>query len=122
MSQPISSITSRHICGMAYGGNYADLHVQSFNAEALDDGTIRFTLTYAPPGKMDIEIRDWPDGALFSFRTQSADANQPQDLVFDLKAEDLKAAASVILYFNGSDGAFLFLEFSAKNVSFLNVP
>lgn len=99
-----------------YGGNYADLHVQSFNAEALDDGTIRFTLTYAPPGKMDIEIRDWPDGDLFSFTAQSADSAEPQDLVFDLKAEDVKAASSIILYFNGSGDFFRFIEFRAENV------
>lgn len=105
-----------------YNGNFGALNIQRFNAEALDNGYIRFTLTFTPPQRMDIEIKDWPDGDLFRFRTQSADTAEPQDLVFDLKAEDLKAAASVILYFNGSDGAFLFLEFSAENVSFLNFP
>ena len=66
---------------------------------------------------MDIEIRDWRNGDLFSFTTQSVESTEPQDLVFDVKAEDVKAASSIILYFNGSDGAFHFLEFRAENVA-----
>ena len=100
-----------------YNGDFGALNIQRFNAEALDNGYIRFILTYAPPGKMDIEIRDWRNGDLFSFTTQSVESTEPQDLVFDVKAEDVKAASSIILYFNGSDGAFHFLEFRAENVA-----
>ena len=94
-----------------YNGNYAPLQISRFTAQPLDNGYIRFTLSYAPAEPMRIEIWDTPDMARIHCQTKTTAPNGPQELVFDLKKEDLQAVHTVVIGFLDSSDDWIYVSF-----------
>ena len=86
--------------------------INRIRAQQLDNGYTRFTMVYTLPEQMHIAIFNPPNGDLIALFTESAEAGESGELVFDLKNEDLKAVGSITFNFynNNGDQSFVFFN------------
>ena len=76
---------------------------RAFTAQPLDNGYTRFSLSYSIPEQMYISVFNPPEGTLFMLESQTENAGQSGNLIFDLKNKDLNAIEEVSIKFYKSD-------------------
>ena len=79
--------------------SFGAVTISGVYSQYLDNGFTRFIVEYSVTMTMEISVFDPPRAALFNLQRESADADVPGRLVFDLKNEDLKQLNSVTVRF-----------------------
>ncbi len=95
---------------LSEGKDIAEIH--SFRMQKLDNGSIRFTVEYTMPERLEIIIFDTPNGDNIHMVSNAITVPGKSTFTFDLNADDYSKSEMIALAFYGSDDNRYFVFFS----------
>jgi hypothetical protein len=77
--------------------------ISAFSAQSLDNGYTRYTLEYSVPDRLLLSVFDPPNGDRFMLTSESVEAGQPGEFIFDLPDDDTRQVQDITIGFFTED-------------------